>query len=230
VVHSVVPFVGIAAVQGRGMTTLGGREGPEKRLQELRREAAGCRRCGLWHSATQTVFGEGQAHARLMLVGEQPGDQEDKQGHPFVGPAGRILDKGVEASGLIRKDLFLTNAVKHFKFEPRGAKRQHRSPDAGEIAACRHWLEQELAVVRPLLVIALGRTAARSVFGKATPIQKNRGRFFPLDGFHATVTIHPSALLRLPEKEDRRAQFDLFVRDLRAASLFLEKGLSTSRK
>ena len=197
------------------------RSDPGARLEELRREAVGCRRCELWRNATQTVFGEGPADARIMLVGEQPGDQEDRQGRPFVGPAGRILDKALEGSGLERGEVYVTNGVKHFKFEPRGARRQHRAPDAGEIAACRSWLEQELATVRPLLVIALGRTAARAVFGTETPIGKNRGRFFPLEeGFQATVTVHPSALLRIPERGDRKAQFAAFVEDLRRASAF----------
>jgi uracil-DNA glycosylase len=206
------------------VSALNDQNDPAQRLEELREEAAGCRRCGLWRDATQTVFGEGPADARVMLVGEQPGDQEDRQGRPFVGPAGRILDKAIAASGLEREHVFVTNGVKHFKFEPRGARRQHRSPDAGEIAACRHWLEQELAVVRPLLIVAMGRTAAHSVFGRATPVQKNRGLFFPLkEGFHATVTVHPSALLRIPEREERRAQFALFVEDLRRASAFARR-------
>jgi uracil-DNA glycosylase len=196
---------------------------PEKRLEELRREAAGCRRCGLWRHATQTVFGEGPADAEVMLVGEQPGDQEDRQGRPFVGPAGRILDKALVASGLVREDLFVTNGVKHFKFEPRGSRRQHRSPDAGEIAACRYWLGQELTTVRPLLVIAMGRTAARAVFKTQTPIGRNRGIFVPsAEGFHVTVTVHPSALLRIPEHQDRNEQFAAFVHDLKAASRFVE--------
>jgi uracil-DNA glycosylase len=205
------------------MTTPEGRHDPKQRLASLRAEAAGCRRCGLWRDATQTVFGEGPPDARVVLVGEQPGDQEDRQGRPFVGPAGRLMDKALEASGLDRAGVFVTNAVKHFKFEPRGARRQHRSPDTAEIMACKHWLEQELAVIRPTLVIAMGRTAARSVLGKPTQVQKSRGLYLPLpEGAHATVTVHPSALLRIPDGKDRKAQFAAFVHDLQQALGFLE--------
>ncbi|MFW6324627.1 MAG: UdgX family uracil-DNA binding protein [Desulfovibrionales bacterium] len=199
-----------------------------ERLEQLKKEAAGCRRCDLWKNATQTVFGQGPVNARIMLVGEKPGDQEDRQGHPFVGPAGRILDKGLAESGLRRENAYVTNAVKHFKWVPRGARRQHRSPDTNEIKACRYWLEREIDLIRPKLIIAMGTTAARSVFGKATPINKNRGRFFPFaDDMYAAVTVHPSSLLRIPDREDRHKKFAMFVQDFARCEEFLAREMET---
>jgi uracil-DNA glycosylase family protein len=187
-------------------------------LAGLRKEAAGCRNCPLWEHATQTVFGEGRARAALMLVGEQPGDQEDKQGHPFVGPAGHVLDRALDAAGIDRTGLYVTNAVKHFKWEPRGKRRIHQRPNTGEIKACHPWLEGEIAAVKPELVVAMGAVAAQSLLGPSFRLTKHRGEFVDsLFGPLVTATIHPSAILRAPS-DDRDAQFDGFVQDLRNAA------------
>ncbi|MDE2473231.1 MAG: UdgX family uracil-DNA binding protein, partial [Bradyrhizobium sp.] len=188
-------------------------------LETLRAEAADCRACPLWKNATQTVFGEGPRHARLMLVGEQPGDKEDLAGKPFVGPAGQMLDRALEQAGIERKKVYVTNAVKHFKFVPRGKIRLHQKPATPEIRACRQWYERELASVKPTLVIAMGATAAQSVFGKITPINRNRGHVIELtDGIRALVTVHPSYLLRLPDADTKAREYDRFVDDLRLAA------------
>ena len=193
-------------------------------LKTLRREAADCRACPLWKDATQTVFGEGPSHARLMLVGEQPGDKEDLAGKPFVGPAGQMLDRALDEAGIDRKKVYVTNAVKHFKFVPRGKIRLHQKPNTTEIKACRPWYERERAVVKPALVVAMGATAAQSVFGKITPINKNRGHLIDLhDGAQALVTVHPSYLLRLPDQDDRAREYQRFVSDLKMASTYLRK-------
>jgi DNA polymerase len=185
----------------------------------LREEAAACRACPLWKNATQTVFGEGPTHARIMLVGEQPGDKEDLAGHPFVGPAGQMLDRALEEAGLDRSTVYVTNAVKHFKFVPRGKIRLHQKPATPEIRACRPWYERELAAVKPQLVVALGATAAQCVLGKITPINKNRGQLIDLDeGIEALVTIHPSYLLRLPGEDAKRREYERFVEDLKIAA------------
>lgn len=189
---------------------------------ELREQAVHCRDCPLWQNATQTVFGEGAARPRVVLVGEQPGDQEDIAGKPFVGPAGKLLDRALEAAELDRKRLYVTNAVKHFKFEVRGKRRLHKSPGQLEVAACHQWLERELTLLRPEIIVALGATASRSLFGKAVPVLANRGQFFelPLAETHAAkvlITVHPSSLLRLPE-EEKDAAFEQFVKDLRRAA------------
>ena len=174
-----------------------------------------CRRCELWRSATQGVAGAGPARARLMLVGEQPGDQEDLAGAPFVGPAGRVLDSGLQRAGIPRAEAFVTNAVKHFKHELRGKRRIHKSPSAGEVNACRWWLDAERRLVRPKVVMALGATAALGVFGKPTPIGANRGRTLPLEGrSQGVVTYHPSYLLRLPDSAAKQVAFGEFVDDL----------------
>ncbi len=186
------------------------------------REAAGCRVCPLWEPATQTVFGEGPADARLMCIGEQPGDQEDLAGRPFVGPAGQILDKALAEAGIDRDRLYITNAVKHFKFEPRGKRRLHAKPDAGDIAACRFWLELERDVVRPAVTLLLGATAAQAVLGRAVTISRERGRPIPLEGnSQALVTVHPSYLLRLPDEVSRQREYAAFVADLRRAMALL---------
>ena len=178
----------------------------------------GCRRCELWRGATQAVAGEGPADARLMLVGEQPGDQEDLTGRPFVGPAGEVLDRALAEAGVARDRLYVTNAVKHFKHELRGRRRLHKTPQAGEVQACRWWLESELQMVRPRVVLALGATAAGAVLGRPTPILKARRRAFPLDDHtQALVTLHPSYLLRLPDKAAQAEGFAMLVEDLRAA-------------
>jgi DNA polymerase len=192
-------------------------------LTALRAEAADCRACPLWKDATQTVFGEGPARAQLMLVGEQPGDKEDLAGKPFVGPAGNMLDRALEEAGIDRKKVYVTNAVKHFKFVPRGKIRLHQKPATPEIRACRPWYERELAALRPSLVVAMGATAAQSVLGKVIPINKNRGR--PIasdDGTAVLVTVHPSYLLRLPDEESKAREYRRFVDDLRLAAKLLK--------
>jgi DNA polymerase len=179
----------------------------------IRAEAAHCTRCDLYKCATQTVFGEGALDASILFVGEQPGDQEDLAGRPFVGPAGRVFDRALADAGIDRARTYVTNAVKHFKFERRGKRRIHDKPNAGEIAACRWWLQQELALVRPPLVVALGATAARALFGKLVTIATLRGRGHALpEGVEAWATVHPSFLLRV--RDDREAQYGLFVEDL----------------
>lgn len=186
--------------------------------QALRSAATGCTRCPLFRLATQTVFGEGPVDASLMLVGEQPGDQEDIEGHPFVGPAGRMLDRALEEAGIERDRIYLTNAVKHFKFEPRGKRRLHARPDAVEIEACRWWLDHERAIVRPRMIVALGTTAARSLFGRPVTIARMRGALHALtSGENAWVTIHPSFLLRLRDRREAEQEYLRFVADLREA-------------
>jgi DNA polymerase len=193
-------------------------------LKTLREEAADCRACPLWKDATQTVFGEGPRHASLMLVGEQPGDKEDLTGRPFVGPAGLMLDRGLEQAGIDRKKVYVTNAVKHFKFVARGKIRLHQKPTTLEIKACRQWYERELASIRPALVVAMGATAAQSVFGKITPINRSRGRLIDLDdGIKALVTVHPSYLLRLPDADAKAREYQRFVDDLKIAADILRK-------
>ncbi len=198
---------------------------PDRALQELADEAKGCTRCPLYKNATQTVFGEGPADAHLMLVGEQPGDQEDLTGRPFVGPAGKVLDRALETAGIERGAVYITNAVKHFKNEPRGKRRIHKKPDTSEIDACRWWLDHELEIVQPHVVVALGATAARAVMRKALTINANRGRLIELaDHRSAVITVHPSYLLRLLEDRDKRREFDRLVKDLRFAADAADKG------
>jgi len=188
-------------------------------LTALRKAENECHRCPLYRNATQAVPGEGPSHARVMLVGEQPGDKEDLAGKPFVGPAGRILDKALADAGIPRDETFVTNAVKHFKFEPRGKRRLHKKPDTQEIERCKWWFEQERAIVKPGLIVALGATAARSVMGRPVTIGKLRGEALSLDdGTRVVITIHPSALLRMREEEDKRAAYAAFVKDLRVAA------------
>jgi DNA polymerase len=191
-------------------------------LADARREAAHCRACHLYKYATQTVFGEGAAHAEIMLVGEEPGDKEDIAGRPFVGPAGRIMDRALNDAGIERKKTYVTNAVKHFKFTRRGKIRLHQKPSIGEIAACNPWLQRERAIVQPKLIIALGATAARDVFGKTMTIGKNRGRVLELaDGSKAMITVHPSYLLRV-EDVDKEREYAAFVKDLKIAAEFVQ--------
>src|SRR3954464_1689654 len=187
----------------------------KKSLKELRNEAKGCQNCTLWANATQTVFGAGDPHARVMLVGEQPGDEEDKKGLPFVGPAGRLLDRALEAAGVEREHLYVTNAVKHFKWEARGKRRLHKTPAQREVDACHQWLEREIATVKPRVIVALGATAAKAVIGKHFKVSVDRGRFVESDlAPYVFATLHPSALLRLRDDE-REAAFDRFVQDLK---------------
>ena len=193
----------------------------------LTEAAAGCRRCALWEPATQVVFGEGPQDARLMMVGEQPGDQEDLAGRPFVGPAGQLLDRALQAAGIDRRDVYVTNAVKHFKFEPRGKRRIHAKPDLTEIAACSGWLTEERRMVRPALLVMLGATAARAVLGRAVTISRERSRPVALpDQFggnaQGLVTVHPSYLLRLPDEDSKRREYAAFVEDLKQARQLLE--------
>jgi DNA polymerase len=184
-------------------------------LKALREAEAGCTRCPLYKNATQVVPGEGPAHARIMMVGEQPGDKEDLAGKPFVGPAGRVLDQAIVEAGIDRKAVFVTNAVKHFKFEPRGKRRLHKKPNAHEIDRCHWWLDIEKALVKPQIVVALGATALRSIAGKPLSISKVRGRFLPMrTGGRFIATIHPSYLLRIRDEADKREQFEMFVEDL----------------
>jgi len=184
-----------------------------KAWQALRAEAARCTRCDLYKCATRTVFGEGALDGPILFVGEQPGDQEDLAGRPFVGPAGRMFDKALAEAGIDRGRTYVTNAVKHFKFVRRGKRRIHDKPDGGEIAACRWWLQQELALIRPPLTVALGATAARSLFGRVVTIAALRGRGHALaEGGEAWVTVHPSFLLRV--RDDREAEYARFVDDL----------------
>jgi uracil-DNA glycosylase family protein len=191
-------------------------------LTEVAKEAATCTRCGLYERATQTVFGEGPQGAPLMLIGEQPGDKEDKQGRPFVGPAGKLLDQALEQAGIERDGVYVTNVVKHFKWRPTGKVRLHQKPNAEEIGACRVWWERELALVQPKVLGALGATAGQAVFGSKFRVTKQRGEFIELpSGVLATGTIHPSAILRIEDEEQREAEFDDFVDDLEAMAAHL---------
>ena len=192
-------------------------------LKVLREQATSCRACPLWREATQTVFGEGPSRVALMLVGEQPGDVEDVSGHPFVGPAGRLLDQALSAAGIERRRVYLTNVVKHFKFEPRGKRRLHKKPRASEIEACRPWLESELAVVRPRLVVCLGATAAQALLGRGFKVTEHRGQKLssPLAP-SVMATVHPSSILRERDPDERRSAFTRLVSDLRAAVRALE--------
>jgi DNA polymerase len=193
-------------------------------LAALRDQAADCRACPLWKDATQTVFGEGPQNASVMLVGEQPGDKEDLAGKPFVGPAGQMLDRALQEAGIDRGKVYVTNAVKHFKFVPRGKIRLHQKPNTAEIKACRQWYERELAAVRPKLVVAMGATAAQSVLGKITPINKTRGRLIDHDGeAQVLVTVHPSYLLRLPDEDAKVREYRRFVDDLKIVAGHLKK-------
>jgi DNA polymerase len=184
-------------------------------LDVLRERARDCRACELWRIGTQTVFGEGPARAPIMLIGEQPGDQEDRTGHPFVGPAGRLLDRCLTRAGIDRRQVYVTNVVKHFKWDQRGKRRIHEKPNAAEIAACRPWLDAELALVRPRIVVCLGATAAQALLGPAFRVTKQRGRWLraPLAA-RVLATIHPSAILRAPDEAARRREFEGLVADL----------------
>jgi len=191
-------------------------------LPRLREAAAGCRACPLWQTGTQTVFGEGRAPAEVMLVGEQPGDQEDKQGRPFVGPAGRVLDEALELAGVDRGGVYLTNAVKHFKWEARGKRRIHAKPTWSEQMACKPWLEAELEVVRPRVLVCLGATAAQSLLGKQFRVTKERGRWLESDlAEYVTATIHPSAVLRQRDSDSRHRELAGLVADLKLVASVL---------
>jgi uracil-DNA glycosylase len=189
---------------------------PERRtLRELQQAVQGCHGCDLYMRATQAVFGEGPVAARVALVGEVPGDKEDLQGHPFVGPAGAILDRALEEAGIERRDVYVTNAVKHFKFEQRGKRRIHKKPNSAEIRACQPWLEAEMAALRPRVIVCLGATAAQSILGSSYRLTKEHGKFVAHAWApHVTSTIHPSAILRAPDEDQRNAQYRGFVADL----------------
>jgi uracil-DNA glycosylase family protein len=185
-------------------------------LESVREMAAGCKACDLYKRGTQTVFGEGPKRARVMMVGEQPGDAEDIAGHPFVGPAGKLLDRALDEAGIDRRIVYVTNVVKHFKWEPRGKRRIHAKPNAGEISACRPWLETEIALVKPRVLVCLGSTAAQALLGKSFKVSRQRGEFVesllaPL----VTATVHPSSILRAPDDDERREEMKRFVADLR---------------
>jgi uracil-DNA glycosylase len=202
---------------------------PDDKIENLRREAASCQACPLWKDATQTVFGEGPGDAEIMFVGEQPGDREDSEGRPFVGPAGRLLDKALAEAGVDRRRIYVTNAVKHFKFEPRGKRRLHKRPNASEIKICRHWLFDEIEAIHPGLVVALGATAALSLAGRALRVRTNRGAILNMEnGLRMFVTIHPSALLRLRDEEEKRSGYASFVNDLRSIERLAEPPASRS--
>lgn len=189
---------------------------PNASLKELQEAAKDCRACDLWRHATQTVFGEGPPNAKIILVGEQPGDQEDREGKPFVGPAGRLLDGALAEAGIDRKKVYVTNAVKHFKWEPRGKSRIHKKPNAAEIAACRLWLDAEMAALHPKIIVCLGATAAQSLLGRDFRVTQHRGDFLksPLAPI-VMATVHPSSILRAPDEQTRHAEMKRFIADLK---------------
>lgn len=187
--------------------------------EDVRRAAMTCKACPLWKLGTQTVFGEGSPRAKVMMLGEQPGDQEDRAGLPFVGPAGKLLDRALVEAGIEREKVYVTNTVKHFKWEPRGKRRIHQKPNSREIAACRPWLEAELRIIRPKVLICLGATAAQAIFGAKFRVTQERGKVLasPIAG-RTVATIHPSAILRAPDEESRAREYARFVEDLRVAA------------
>ena len=188
-------------------------------LPKLRTIAAGCTACDLYKRGTQTVFGEGRSTARVVFVGEQPGDQEDLSGKPFVGPAGKVLDKALDEAGIDRDECYVTNIVKHFKWEPRGKRRIHKKPNQVEITACKPWFEAEVAVLKPEIVICLGATAAQAIIGRTFKVTKQHGKLFGnvINGAQVMATVHPSSILRAPDDDARREAMALFIADLRAA-------------
>ena len=204
-------------------TSLGVQIPSQPTVDALRDAAARCTGCDLYKNATQTVFGEGPERARIMLVGEQPGDAEDLAGHPFVGPAGRLLDRYLVEAGIDRKQTYVTNVVKHFKWVPRGPRRIHSKPGAVEIEACFPWLEAEISVVKPQIVVALGATAAQALFGRAFRVTRDRGRLVPFALAPCALgTVHPSALLRAPDEETRQREIARFIEDLRLVAKILQ--------
>jgi len=195
----------------------------DESLPSLRGGARGCRGCDLWKNATQTVFGEGNPGSTVMMVGEQPGDKEDRAGRPFVGPAGAVLDKALEAAGIDREKVYVTNIVKHFKWTPKGRMRIHKKPSTREIAACRPWLDAEVRTVRPRIVVCLGSTAAQGLLGKDFRVTQQRGEFMEKDGILFTATVHPSSILRSPDDETRHREMDLLIRDLKKVAGALQE-------
>ena len=191
---------------------------PDADVDDLREAAPACRGCELWAPATQVVFSSGPAHARLLLVGEQPGDVEDREGEPFVGPAGRVLDRALEAAGVDRDAVYMTNAVKHFRFVERGPRRLHKTPAVAHIRACVPWLDAEVSAVEPRVIVAMGATAARAVLGRDVAIGEVRGQVLDEGGRTVVVTAHPSAVLRMRDDDERHAAMDALVADLKAAA------------
>ena len=190
----------------------------------LRQAAAGCRACDLYKTGTQTVFGEGTEDAEIMLVGEQPGDREDIEGKPFVGPAGRVLDEALEEAGIDRRRVYVTNAVKHFKWKPQGKRRLHQKPNAAEINACRPWLDAEIATVKPHLLVLLGATAAQALLGRDFRVSLQRGQLIERPGLPPTMaTVHPSSILRAPDDETRELEMRAFVQDLKRIAQHLRR-------
>lgn len=193
-------------------------------LPGVKGAAADCRACDLWKLGTQTVFGEGRRRSVVMFVGEQPGNEEDLSGKPFVGPAGRLLDQALEAAGIDRSQTYVTNVVKHFKWEPRGKRRIHKKPNAQEITACRPWLEAEIALVKPKVIVALGATAAQALLGKQFRVTKQRGQFIESNlAPYVMATVHPSSILRAPDEEARRVEYRHFVGDLKKLARVINK-------
>jgi len=193
-------------------------------LPALREAAAGCRACDLYKTGTQTVFGEGAEHAQVMFVGEQPGDREDREGKPFVGPAGRVLDEALEEAGIDRRQVYITNAVKHFKWKPQGKRRLHQKPNAAEINACRPWLDAEIAMVKPHLLVLLGATAAQALLGRDFRVSVQRGELSERPGLPPVMaTVHPSSILRAPDDETRALEMRAFVQDLKRVAPHLQR-------
>ena len=191
-------------------------------LEDLKKAAKNCQACDLWKRGTQTVFGEGARNAKIMFVGEQPGDQEDLEGRPFVGPAGKLLDRALEDAGIDRKKVYVTNAVKHFSWEPRGKRRIHKKPNAVEIAACRPWLDAEIATLRPKIIVLLGATAAQSLLGRDFRVTQHRGEFLKSElAPYVMATVHPSSILRAPDEQARRDAMKQFITDLKKIARIL---------
>jgi len=203
----------------RTLTTAAHRIPERPTLATLRESAAGCQACPLWERGTQTVFGAGPQNARMVLVGEQPGDDEDRTGQPFTGPAGKLLDRALGQAGVDRAQVYVTNAVKHFKWEPRGKRRIHSKPSASEVAACRPWLEAEIQVLEPEVIVCLGATAAQALLGRDFKVTQRRGELIPAAiARYLLATVHPASILRAPDSETRRREMDLFTADVRRAA------------
>jgi len=189
---------------------------PDATLEQLQKAAKNCRACDLWKLGTQTVFGKGSPNAQIMMIGEQPGNQEDPEGKPFVGPAGKLLDAALEEAGIDRKKVYVTNAAKHFKWEPRGKRRIHKKPNAAEIAACRPWLDAEIAALRPKIIVCLGATAAQSLFGRDFRVTQHRGEFLRSSlAPYVLATVHPSSIVRAPDEATRAEEMKRFIADLK---------------
>jgi DNA polymerase len=199
-------------------------------ISKLRASAAGCRACPLWKTGTQTVFGDGPARASVVLVGEQPGNEEDLMGKPFVGAAGKLLNRALTEAGIVRDDVFMTNAVKHFKWEPRGKRRIHKKPSAREIAACRPWLDAELETLKPKVLICMGATSAQALLGRTFKVSQRHGEWIESNlADHVMATVHPSSILRAPDVKARHAQMESFVNDLKRASEIISRSTKNSK-